>query len=329
MKSIEQIYQARRDFQARELEKRREKIFQEHPKLEEIERAIRLKNLELSKSTIFGDEEQKKLCEVELYELNQQRERYHRDYPIDAEELKLQYFCERCKDRGYMESDISAKCSCTLKIQESLRMGQAHLTNRIEKENFASFNIALFDDEKKQEVFPGSGVFLTERENMMSIRRHAEEFIRDFDKEETKSLFFYGEVGLGKSFMCSSIAKELVERGKTVLYVTMNELVTMLELYHFNREIFFERYTMEDYFALEHSDLLVLDDLGAELTNSFVKTILFNIINSRMINHKKMVISTNLTPDEVSERYEERVHSRLLGYMNFHRFFGENKRWEL
>lgn len=326
MITVESVYQARRDAQAKALDERREKIYRLHPKLEELNRKINLKHLELAKSKSFGEQKQTDLLAVELKELQSERERYFKDYGIDPEDLRMKYFCPLCRDRGYLSDDGYSKCSCMLKVQESLRRGQTHLSQRIEHENFRHFNWSLFDDTKRYEPIPGSNIFRTERENILIIRQAAERFIRDFDKEETKSLLFYGDAGLGKSFMCSAIAKELVDRGKTVLYFTMNELIDMMQLYHFNRDLFMQRYSMEDYFAPERVDLLILDDLGTEITNSFVKSVLFNIINARMINRKKMVISSNLDQDEIAERYEERISSRLLEYMDDYEFFGESKR---
>lgn len=326
MPTIEQIYQARRDAQARALDLRIEEIYSRCPALEELERKIRLKNLELAKNQLFGGADKKELLSVELLELRNEQKKLLESYQIDPNDLKIHYFCELCKDRGYIEKENTlGKCSCMLKIQEDLRFGQAHLSKRIEKENFQSFDLSLFDDNKRYELI--DGLFRTERENIVAIRQAAEFFVNNIDKDSTKSLFFYGAVGLGKSFMCSAIAKALYDRGRSVLYFTMSEFVDMMQLYHFNRDIFIERYSMEDYFALEHVDLLILDDLGTELTNSFVKTILFNIINARMVNRKKMVISTNLSPDEVMDRYDERVSSRLMEYADFYKFFGENKRW--
>ncbi|MDO4712008.1 MAG: ATP-binding protein, partial [Peptostreptococcaceae bacterium] len=318
MPTIEQIYQTRRDAQARALDLRIEKLYARCPDLEETNRRIRLKNLELSKSKLYGEASQSDLLAVELIELQRERDRLLEQYRIDPNELRMQYFCELCKDRGYLESEGTlAKCSCMLKIQEDLRFGQAHLSSRIEKENFSSFDLSIFDDRQRHVPFEGSDVLRTERENILIIRRASERFVREIDKKDTKSLFFYGPVGLGKSFMCSSIAKALFDQGRSVLYFTMNEFVDMMQLYHFDRDLFLQRYSMEDYFALERVDLLILDDLGTELTNSFVKTILFNVINARMVNRKKMVISTNLAPDEVMARYDERISSRLMEYTEF------------
>ena len=110
-------------------------------------------------------------------------------------------------------------------------------------------------------------------------------------------------------------------------YYTANELIGMLQMYTFDRESFLKNHIIEDYRELDDVDLLIIDDLGAELTNSFVRTSLFNIINTRIIKDKKMIISTNLTPTELRERYEERIFSRLIMYVDTYKFVGEDLRW--
>ena len=132
---------------------------------------------------------------------------------------------------------------------------------------------------------------------------------------------------MGKSFMCSAIAKEMMDKGKSVVYYTANELVDMLQLYTFDRESFFKEHIIEDYRDLDDVDLLIIDDLGAELTNNFVKTSLFNIINNRIIKDKKLIISTNLNPMELKERYDERIFSRIIMYTDAYKFVGEDLRW--
>ncbi len=245
---------------------------------------------------------------------------------IDESALKLQYDCALCKDRGVIDEGGQIKnCPCMLKIQETLRKGQPHLNRRLDKENFDSFDLTIFDDKTKYDIT--GGIYKTELENILEIKNASLRFVHNLGNENTKSLYFYGGVGLGKSFMCSCIAKAAIERGNSVLYFTMHEFVDMMQLYSFDRSIFFERFSMEDYYALENADLLILDDLGSELTNSFVRTSFFNILNSRMINGKKMVISTNLSPDRIAEVYDERISSRVMEYMENYRFVGKNKRW--
>ena len=326
MNTVEAIYQARRDRQAKMRDERIAKIYAQHPALSELNNQIGLKNIEVAKSKLLKSD-QLSVKEVELHELKLQRNRYMQEHKISEEDFKLHYYCDLCKDWGYIATeDKHTKCACMLKIQESLRQGQSHLTNKLERENFDTFNLNIFDDIKKVEIYGGLKQ-LTERENIAEIRIAALNFIKNFRDKEEKSMLYYGGVGLGKSFLCYAIAKEIMDDGHTVLYLTMNELMDIMQLYHFDRNIFFERYTLEDYYAVEQAELFILDDLGTELTNSFVKTILFNIINSRMINNKKMIISTNLTPSELIERYDERITSRITEYMDSFHFFGENKRW--
>lgn len=326
MSTVEGIYQARRDRQAKLRDERIAKIYEDHPQLNEINRQIGLKNVALAKSRLVKSDQIEKQ-ELELHELQGQRDRYMKDYQIDPEDFKLHYDCNLCKDWGYIVSENKhSKCSCLLKIQEGLRQGQAHLTNKLDKENFGTFRLDLFDNTKKVEIYGGLKN-LTERENIQEIRKAALHFIQNFRNKEEKSMLYYGGVGLGKSFMCYCIAKELLDRGYTVLYLTMNEFMDIMQLYHFDRSIFFDRYTLEDYYAVEQADLFILDDLGTEITNSFVKTVLFNTVNSRMINNKKMIISTNLMPGELIERYDERITSRITEYMDSYQFFGDNKRW--
>ena len=326
MITVESIYQARRDEQARRLELRIEGIYQDHPQLKEINNQINLKHLDLARAKLF-DPSAAEREELELYELKGDRDRYMKDHDIDPASFKMQYDCNLCQDRGYIVTETAhKKCPCLMKIKEGLRHGQSHISGRIEKDNFDNFDINIFDHTKKYES-DGGMRFLTERENILEIKEKAWKFIHEFNNPDTISMLYYGDVGLGKSYMCYAVAKELLDRGKTVLYLTMNELMDMMQLYSFDRDLFVERYTLDDYYAVEKSDLLILDDLGTEITNSFVRTVLFNIINSRMINGKKMIISTNLSPDEITLRYEERISSRLIEYVNFYKFFGENKRW--
>lgn len=325
MATVESIYQSRRDAQAKQLDERVAKIYLKHPSLREIHTKINLKNIEIIKAQLMS-KDARQLLEVELLELHKQRDRYLSDYGISPDEFKLHYYCNLCQDRGFIVDKGHTKCPCMLKIQENLRRGQSHLSNKLDLENFSTFDANIFDDSEKHPDDSGLRM-LTERENILEIKEQAWSFVRNFDDAQEKSMLFYGGVGLGKSFLCYCIAKELIGRNKRVLYLTVNELMDIMQLYSFDRALFFERYSLDDYYAVEQADLLILDDLGTEITNNFVKTVLFNIINSRMISKKKMLISTNLTPDELIVRYDERIASRIVEYMDFYMFFGKSKRW--
>ncbi len=327
MATIESIYQDRRDTQARQLDMRTKRIYKDYPDLEKISNRLSLKQLELLKAKLLaGDNFSDTDLELDLMELQRQRDSYMKDYSINPEDLKLQYYCNLCQDRGFIVTDQAhTKCTCMLKIMEDLRGGQSHISKRMDQENFKNFDLTIFDNVQRYDVFFGERQ-LTEQENILEIKNQAHSFIENFSQRGVKSMLYHGAPGLGKSYMCYSIAKELIDRGIRVLYLTMNEFMDLMQLYSFDREMFMQRYTMEDYYAVEKADLLILDDLGTEVTNSFVKTVLFNTINSRMINGSKMIISTNLSPDEILNRYDERISSRIMDYMQIYKFFGDNKR---
>jgi len=73
-------------------------------------------------------------------------------------------------------------------------------------------------------------------------------------------------------------------------------------------------------------DLMIIDDLGTEFLNSFVSTELFNIINSRLVERKPVIISTNLGINDIKERYGERISSRIVGEYEIIKFAGEDIR---
>lgn len=328
MHNIEYIYQRKRDQKEAELQNRKTIIYQENPELEFMDDKVRLLNLELTKYTVLGNKAEAEKRKAELEVAKAERKTYMQEHEINPSDLKLKHECDICKDRGYVEKlGVFEKCICLKRLQEQLRYRKSNLRRRVEKENFATFNIAKFDDVREYEISPELELKKTARAQMEMILGESLRFIETFDKADTKSLIFYGGVGLGKSFMCSAIAKEMMDRGKSVLYYTANELVDLLQLYTFDRDAFFKEHIIEDYRDLDDVDLLIIDDLGAELTNNFVKTSFFNIINNRIIKDKKLIISTNLTPLELKERYDERIFSRLIMYADPYKFVGEDLRW--
>ena len=328
MYNIEYIYQRKRDQKEAELQNRKNIIYQENPELENMDDKVKLLNLELTKNTVLGNIKAAQLSRAALEEAKEERRIYMQEHEIDPQDLKLKHECDICKDRGYVEKlGIFEKCICLKRLQEQLRYRKSNLRRRVEKENFRTFKIDKFDDTIEYEISPELNIKKTAKAQIEIILAQSLNFIENFDNENTKSLIFYGGVGLGKSFMCSAIAKEMMDKGKSVVYYTANELVDMLQLYTFDRESFFKEHIIEDYRDLDDVDLLIIDDLGAELTNNFVKTSLFNIINNRIIKDKKLIISTNLNPMELKERYDERIFSRIIMYTDAYKFVGEDLRW--
>ena len=151
--------------------------------------------------------------------------------------------------------------------------------------------------------------------------------INNFDDLNEKNLLFTGNTGLGKTFLSSCIANEILKKQKTVLYQTAPIMLDSIIDYRFGKN------STNIYNNILDVDLLIIDDLGTECINNMKFTELFNIINTRLLNQNnkatKTIISTNLSIQNLFNSYDERIVSRLIGNYNICRFYGEDLRFKL
>ena len=158
------------------------------------------------------------------------------------------------------------------------------------------------------------------------IKNICESFINNFDNINTKNLLFTGNTGLGKTFLSSCIANELLKKEKTVLYQTSSVMLDTIISYRFGKP----NVSKDVYDYLQNVDLLIIDDLGTEGINNMKLVELFNILNSRLLNpNKKTIISTNLSLQNLFSTYDERIVSRLVGNYDICYFFGDDIRFIL
>ncbi|MCM1103663.1 MAG: ATP-binding protein [Clostridium sp.] len=211
-------------------------------------------------------------------------------YPADY--LSIRYTCPHCKDTGYIDG---AKCACFRQASVSLLYEQSGIRELLKQDNFDALSYEFYEGED-----------LTRFRNAVTTCRN---FIKNFNSDY-HNLFFYGTVGTGKSFLSGCVAKELIEKGNLVIYFSATRLFNELSRYAFQRENRGELSGFLD--DLFQCDLLIIDDLGTELTNSFVATQLFSCLNERHIRKKATVISTNLSLQELTDRYSERIFSRIM-----------------
>jgi DNA replication protein DnaC len=142
--------------------------------------------------------------------------------------------------------------------------------------------------------------------------------------DEMNNLYFYGDPGLGKTFLSHCIAKELLDDGYLVIYQTASELLDIIRKSKFQQVE--DRAVIQPIQYLYQCDLLILDDLGTETLTEFANNELFNLINRRLKEEKKMLISTNLPISKLEGRYSARLASRIIGNFKFVEFFGEDIR---
>ena len=247
-----------------------------------------------------------------------QREKIHlltkAGYPEDY--LEPKYECPDCKDTGYIGNE---KCHCLKRNIVDYLYSQSNIKHILDVENFSHFQCDLYPDDYVEE-----STGMTPRDNIRNILLTAREFVNDFDKKND-NLLLYGTTGVGKTFLSHCIAKELLERSHTVVYLTSLELFDILEKYKFDRNQAAKAKSAQLAYILD-CDLLIIDDLGTELTNSFVSSQLYQCIDSRLLRQHSTIISTNLSFDDLSKHYSERIFSRITSNYQLLKITGDDIR---
>ena len=159
---------------------------------------------------------------------------------------------------------------------------------------------------------------------MEQIVAQCRNFIDNFgtSKLEIKNLLIYGKTGVGKTFLTHCIAKELIDKTFSVIYLSSIDFFTILSKAEFSNDT--ESKIQRQYF--NDCDLLIIDDLGTEIKSSFISSAFFNIINERQSADKSTIISSNLGVSDLMERYSERIASRLAGNYMFLKVIGDDLR---
>lgn len=321
MREISQEYERKRDKQEKDKQARINDIYKKIPAIRRIDEDILKTGISMAKYVIGNPENYKdsvKKTKEIIDKLKMERAYLLTESNISSDYMDLKYDCNSCKDTGYL--DTGEKCNCLKQELVTRAYRMSNLGNVLKKENFHNFNIDIFSNNK----YPGED--MTPRENMIDIAGISEGFISNFEEPNGDNLLFYGTTGLGKTYLCNCIAKALLDKNKIVIYQTAFTILDILERRRFGKS----NNEMSDYQynLLFDSDLLIIDDLGTEVTNTFTNAEIFNIVNTRIIGGKKTLISTNLTPKEISEIYTDRVFSRILDKFIPLKFYGKDLRWE-
>ncbi len=312
-------YEEKRLSAERAWEQRIEELYEALPRVREIETEIsRLAAQAMRKIFSHSEDSENEVHEIrrEMDRLSEEKYRCMAEAGYPKDYLNLKYECSDCKDSGYTED--GKRCHCLMDALRRMAYADSNLKNLLARENFDTCDLSLFSDEPfgKEKRSP--------RENMREIVKICRKFVEDFPTK--RNLLFYGGTGLGKTFMSSAITKALLDEGKSVVYESVLDIVEICEAHRFQKggERSEWRYSM-----LFDADLLVIDDLGTEMVNTFTNTELFHILNDRIVNGKRMVISSNLDPKGISNAYSERIVSRLLSDFYVLKFYGEDLRWKI
>lgn len=309
-KKLEEI----RSRNANELKRRKNKLYNLEPRLKEIEDENKTLALRLVK-VVLGSGENLEDLRKESEDLKKEKIEILKSFGFEKDYLDEIYTCKICKDTGV---DGTKECVCKKKLVTEELYRMSGIINKLEKENFSKFDLGLFR-KSRQENEP-----LSPKENMSRILRFLKDYCKNFDKLEKNSILFTGQVGVGKTFLLNCIAKEILDKEKTVVYQTSSKLLNFVADYNFGRLV--DQDAHEKIKFLRNSDLLIIDDLGTEYQNGVTDSHFFELINDRIVENKATIISTNLDLEEIRDRYDNRIFSRLLGNYNIINVFGDDLR---
>lgn len=282
---------------------KRERILSELPEIEALRRAINLLWIQQIEGTL-SEQQREDAVAAKTAQIN----KILHEHGYAPEDLEIRPICPLCEDSGYHNGVI---CNCLKQAFIDECYAQSNLTSVLEVENFLTFDESLFSEKKINGNSP--------RQRVVQIRQRALNFVAEFETG-TQHLLFVGGVGTGKTFLSHCVAKELLDRGRTVVYFTAYDLIEKFTDITMGRT---DRAWSE---LIWESDLIILDDLGSERSTEFAQNVLFNLINERIVRNKKMLISTNLSMTELKEHYNNRIFSRLIGYFEATPFIGDDLR---
>ena len=304
--SIMHIYDRRQMERYRLIEQRKKEIYEKIPKYREIDNKIASESIKAGLASLSGNSTSDSASLTDTIEdLKRQKGLLLIGAGYSINYLNPDYVCKDCRDTGYIGNEI---CHCFKQAMLDLTYRQSNAKMLLKEENF---------DTLSHEYHTGE-----ELTKFIEAEKAARNLVANFDSIHG-NILFKGTAGTGKSFLSNCIANELIQRGCSVIYFSSVSLFEKISSYTFNKDKNNTDNPLKDIYTC---DLLVIDDLGSELTNQFVCSQLFSVVNERHLRNKSTVISTNLDLSELSARYTERVFSRLYSYYDIYDLSGNDVR---
>lgn len=308
-------YEETRARHLHEQKQRRDHIYETLPEFAALDRQIAESSVSAARAALDGDAAALDRLADTNREISEQKQALLRSAGYPADYLELAYTCPDCQDTGFLGRE---KCHCFKQALTFALSEASTLPHLLEKENFSTFSFSYYDDRTAD-----STLQLTPRENMHKVVADANRFVEEFD-EKNRSVLIYGNTGVGKTFLTNCIAKALLDTAHHVVYLTSHALFEAFEAHRFDHGEQPEQSSLYHY--IFHSDLLIIDDLGTELSNSFTNSMLYTCINERQLHGKSTVISTNLSLEQLRDRYSERIFSRITGNYTLWKLIGKDIR---
>ena len=313
--AIMRMYDRRQIENKHDQDARIRRVYEAVPALAEVQEELTASFAACAKCRLSGDETGAAVWRAKIEDLKEQRRVLLKSGGSSEDYINMRYQCPDCRDTGYRDGK---KCHCFKQAEIELLYSQSGIHEKLNSENFEHFSLEYFDN---TQVEPKSGK--TAYEYMRQTVDFCWDYIERFG-EEKGNILFTGKAGRGKTFLSRCIAKELMDRRGSVVYLSAVDMFDFLSKYKFDYDPSEEVQEMNQYIL--DCDLLIIDDLGTELINTFTTSQLFYLVNERMNRKKGTIISTNLPVNSLRDEFTDRVTSRIMSGYTIIPLYGEDIR---
>ncbi len=278
----------------------KEELYSKFPKLKEIENSITSLKFEKAKLSIANEDSTE--IDKKIKSLEDEKNKFYKTNNINNK-FKIKYLCEDCKDTGYIDG---VKCHCFVDKEIEMLKNISHFDAIANNDTFENLNFNFYN--QNIEVTDG----LSYKEYMNTVISDIGKKILDIKKNPI-NVFFTGLTGTGKTFLARCIGNSLLEKHKSVFYLSASDLVSAI---YDNK--------LKEYIYI--TDVLIIDDLGSEYITDFSITQVFNVINKRLVERKSTIITSNLSFNELKKNYDDRITSRIYNEYYLVRLDGKDLR---
>lgn len=302
---------------ARQFRERQQQLFAREPELADIDRRLRGTMSQIITRALKGGRDPVPAIHAirdENLALQRRRGEILTALGCPADYLEEKPRCARCGDAGFLPD--GSMCACLRSYYAREQIAELSHMLDIGSQSFDTFRLDYYSTDR-------GGLPRSPREAAQRNLEICQSFARDFHPGK-QNLLLFGAPGLGKTFLSACIARVVSEDGFSVVYDTAGHIFSQFEAAKFRRDDVDE--PDESVERCMACDLLILDDLGSELTTQFTQSALYELINGRLVGGKRTVISSNLSMEEAAVRYSPQIASRLEGEYHLLHFFGEDIR---
>lgn len=306
-------FEKKRLYSEKKAEVNKNKIYGEIKDLEKLDKRISDLGMQSLQLLHAGDYSNKNDIFRQIEELKEKKATLLKEHKYFEKDYRPKYSCNICNDSGIVNGEY---CICFKQSVASKLYNQTSLETILEKENFENFNLELFSNKAQK-----GGK--SPRANIKKIYQDCVLYTKNFNENST-NLFFTGSTGVGKTFMINCIAADLLKKGIYIIYMISSDLIDLIRKSRLSEYSSVIDVSFVE--ALNSCDLLIIDDLGTENATDYAVDELFNLLNKRILSNKKIIISTNLTLNELDDMYSIRIFSRIMGCFTPYNFIGNDIR---